>query len=135
MKNKNSILILIEKSTNAFGELKGLTEDEKLKAALTIIEDTIQTAFGIDPTLLRPNTITDILKEKQPNIEQTSMLSKLLWTQAEILLKLKQPFASLTNRENSLLVSQWQTYPNIERNYLEKQNEITELKELLNHQN
>ncbi len=41
MKNKDLILLLVDKSANAFGTLIGLTEDEKLKTALTIIQDTI----------------------------------------------------------------------------------------------
>jgi len=128
MKNKDLILMLVDKSANAFGTLIGLTEDEKLKAALTIIQDTIKTALGIDSNLLTSKALADILIKDQLDIDQTRLLTNLLWTQAEILLKLNHPIASQTNYENALLLLQWQTQQTAAKNHIEKQNKITELK-------
>lgn len=128
MKNKDLILLLVDKSANAFGTLIGLTEDTKLKATLTIIQDTIKTAFGIDSKLLTQKDLADILVKDQLDIDQTRLLTNLLWTQAELLLKLNQPIASLTNYENTLLLIQWQTQQTDEKKHLEKQNKITALK-------
>lgn len=128
MKNKDLILLLVDKSANAFGTLIGLTEDTKLIATLTIIQDTIKTAFNIDSKRLTVKTLADILVKDQLDIDQTRLLTNLLWTQAELLLKLNQPIASLTNYENTLLLIQWQTQQTVEKKHLEKQNKITELK-------
>lgn len=131
MKNKDLILLLVDKSANAFGTLVGLTEDTKLKVTLTTIQDTIKTAFGIDPNLLTSKALADILVNDQLDFGQTHLLTNLLWTQAEILLKLNQPIASQTNYENALLLLQWQTQQTIEKKHLEKQNEIVELKTII----
>lgn len=131
MRNKDLILMLINKSTNAFGELIGLTEEAKLKVALSIIRDTTITALGIDPSLLTPESLADILVKGQLDSDQARLLTNLLWTQAEILLKLKQPNASLTNYENALYLLQWQTRETLEKNHLEKQNKITKLKAVI----
>ncbi|MDP1744136.1 MAG: hypothetical protein Q8L90_01080 [Bacteroidota bacterium] len=131
MKNKDLILMLINKSTNAFGELIGLTEEAKLKVALSIIQDTSITALGIDPNLLCPKSLADILVKDQLDWDQTRLLTNLLWTQAEILLKLNQPIASLTNYENALHLLQWQTQETLKNDHLEKQNKITTLKAVI----
>lgn len=128
MNNRNLILMLVDKSANAFGELIGLTGDTKLKVALTIIQDTIKSTFDIDSNLLTQKDLADILVKDQLDIDQTRLLTNLLWTQAELLLKLNQPIASLTNYENTLLLIQWQTQQTVEKKHLEKQNKITELK-------
>lgn len=127
MKNKDLILLLVDKSANAFGTLMGMTEDTKLKATLSIIQDTIKTAFDIDSNLLTTKTLSAILVKDQLDIDQARLLSNLLWTQAEILLKLDQPVASLTNYENALLVLQWEAQQAVAKKYLKKQNKITEL--------
>lgn len=127
MNNKDLILMLVEKSTNAFGELIGITKDAKLKIALTIIQSTIKTAFDINSNQLTPKVLADILVKEQLDIDQTHLLTNLLWSQAEILLKLKRPTASLTNYENTLLLIQWLLHQDNEKNQLEKQNKITEL--------
>ena len=131
MKNRNLILMLIDKSANAFGELIGLTGDTKLKVTLTIIQDTIKNAFDIDSNLLTQKDLADILVKDQLDIDQTRLLTNLLWTQAELLLKLNQPIASLTNYENTLLLIQWQIQQTVEKKHLEKQNKIAELKSLI----
>lgn len=131
MKNRDLILMLVDKSANAFGELIGLTMDAKLKVAMAIIQDTIKTAFGIDSNQLTPKVLADILLKNQLDIDQAGLLTSLLWTQAEILLKLKQPIASLKNYENTLHLVQWQTQQSSKKNHLEKHNNITELKVII----
>ena len=127
MKNKDLILLLIDKSANAFGELIGLTGDAKLKVALTIIQDTIKTALEIDSNLLTPKELEDILVKNLLDIDQTILLSNLLWIKAKLLLKLNRPIESLTNYENALLVLQWEAQQTVAKKHLEKQNKITEL--------
>lgn len=131
MKNKDLILTLVDKSTNAFGTLIGLTEDAKLKVALTIIQDTIQATFGIDSNLLTLKILADILAKDQLDIDQTHLLTNLLWTQAEILLKLNQPIQGLISYENTLHLLQWRTQQSVAKIHLEKQNKITELKAII----
>ena len=131
MRNKDLILMLINKSTNAFGELIGLTEEAKLKVALSVIRDTTITALGIDPNLLCPKSLAEILVRDQLDRDQARLLTNLLWTQAEILFKLKQPIASLTNYENALQLLQWQTKETLKNDHLEKQNKITKLKAVI----
>lgn len=128
MKNRDLILMLVDKSANAFGELIGLTEDEKLKVAQTIIQDTIKTAFRFDLNLLTPKGLAEVLLKDQLDYDQTRLLTNLMWAQAEILLKLKQPIASMKHFENALHILQWQKQQSIEKIHLEKQNKITELK-------
>jgi hypothetical protein len=41
MENRNLILTLIDKSTNAFGPMLGLTVEDKLKSVLAITQNTI----------------------------------------------------------------------------------------------
>ncbi len=127
MKNKDLILMLVDKSANAYGQLIGLTESTKLKVALTIIQDTIKTAFGIDPNLLTEKALDDILVNDQLDIDQTRLLTNLLWAQAEILFKLNHPIESLINYGNTLHLLQWQTQHTLAKNRLERQNKIIEL--------
>lgn len=131
MKNRDLILMLVDKSANAFGELIGLTEDVKLKVALTIIQDVIKSAFGIDSNLLTKKILADILVKNRLDCDQIRLLTNLLWAQAEILFKLKQPNTSLANFENTLQILLWQTQQSIEKNHLEKQNKIAELKAVI----
>lgn len=123
--------MLINKSSNAFGELIGLTEEAKLKVALSIIRDTTIAALGIDPNLLTPMSLSDILVKGQLDCGQARLLTNLLWTQADILLKLKQPIASLTNYENALHLLHWQTKETLKKKHLEKQNKINKLKAVI----
>lgn len=131
MKNKDLILMLIDKSVNAFGELIGLTEDAKLNVTLSIIQDTIKNVFDINSNALTPNTIDDILVKDQLDCDQIHLLANLLWTKAEILSKLDRQITSLTNYENTLLLLQWRIQQTVEKNQLEKQNKITELKAII----
>lgn len=131
MKNRDLILMLVDKSANAFGELIGLTKDAKLQVALTIIQGIIKSAFGIDSNKLTPKVLTDILMKDKLDCDQTCLLTNLLWVQAEIQLKLNLPIASLTNYENALHLLHWQTQQTIEKINLEKQNKITEIKAVI----
>jgi len=131
MKNRDLILMLVDKSANAFGELIGLTEDSKLNVVLTIIQGSIITSFGIDSNKLTQKALTELLEKDLLNCDQVCLLTNLLWTQAELLLKLKQPVASLKNYENTLHLLQWQTQHTIEKFHLEKQNKINELKAVI----
>lgn len=87
MKNGDLILMVVDKSTNAFGQVLGLTEDAKLKVALTIIQDTIKTAFDINSNELTTKSLADILAKDQLDLDQTRLLTNLLWAQADILIK------------------------------------------------
>lgn len=131
MKNEDLILMLVDKSVNAFGELIGLSEYTKLKVALTIIQDTIKTAFGIDSFQLTQKTLEDILIKDLLDYDQRRLLTNLLWTQAEILLKLKTPIASLASYENALYLLRWTAQQSIEKNHLEKINKIAELETVI----
>ncbi len=131
MKNEDLILMLVDKSTNAFGELFGLAQETKFKIALTIIQETIVTAFGINCVLLTSETLADILEKGRIDIEQSYILTNLLLVQAELLLKSRKSIESLGNYENALQIIQWQTMQPVERNHFEKQNKITELKAVI----
>ncbi|MES2394904.1 MAG: hypothetical protein V4549_02825 [Bacteroidota bacterium] len=131
MKNRNLILMLVDKSANAFGELIGLTEDEKLKVALTIIQGTTKSVFGIDLNLLTSKALAEILLKGELDYDQTCLLTNLMCAQAEILLKLKQPIDSLRYFENALHILQWQTQQTIKKMQLEKQNKIVELRAII----
>lgn len=48
MKNTDLILMLVDKSTNAFGQIHGLSAENKLKKVLSIIQNTIQDTFNIN---------------------------------------------------------------------------------------
>lgn len=132
MRNKDLVLILMDKSVNAFGQLTGLNEDEKLITTLIIIHDTIETEFGFNSNLMTPKALADILERDNIEMERIGLLTKLLWTQAEILLKLDQTIASLIHYENALLLLLWPTQQTFSKNYSEKQNEIAELKAIIN---
>lgn len=132
MRNKDLILILTDKSANTFGQLIGLNEDEKLITTLIIIHGTIETAFGFNSNLMTPKALADILERDNIEMERIGLLTKLLWTQAEILLKLDQTIASLIHYENALLLLLWPTQQTFSENYSEKQNEIVELKAIIN---
>ncbi|MDO9185731.1 MAG: hypothetical protein Q7W13_06945 [Bacteroidia bacterium] len=132
MRNKNLILTLIDNSAKAFGQLTGLNEDEKLIATLIIIHDTIESEFGFNSNLMTPKALANILERDNIEMEQIGLLTKLLWTQAEILLKLDQSIASLIHYENALLLLLWPTQRTFAKDYSEKQNEIAELKAIIN---
>lgn len=131
MKNRDLILLLVEKSINAFGQVMGLNEEAKLKIALTIIQNTIQDSFEINSNYLSGETLAGILAKKTLGIEQASLLTNLLWTEAEILLKLKRPQYSLTQYENALQLLHWKAKQSIEKDLLERNNKIRELETII----
>lgn len=127
MKNRDLILMLIEKSTNAFGEVFGITEMTKLKSALGIIQSTIQDSFGINSSKISKNRLSEILEKGNIDLEQGRLLTNLLWAQAEIFNKLKQPYDSLTQYENALQILHWKAQQPAEKGRLERKNKIDEL--------
>ena len=131
MKNRDLILMLIEKSTNAFGEVFGITEMTKLKSALSIIQSTIQDSFGINTCKLSTNKLSGILEKGDIELEQGRLLTNLLWAQAEIFNKLKQPHESLTQYENALQILHWKAQQPAEKGRLERKNKIDELEDII----
>ena len=131
MKNRDLILLLVDKAINAFGQVMGLSEEAKLKIALTIIQNTVQDSFEINSNYLSRETLAGILAKKTLGIEQASLLTNLLWTEAEILLKLKRPQYSLTQYENALQLLHWKAKQSIEKDLLERNNKIRELESII----
>ncbi|OFY84755.1 MAG: hypothetical protein A3F72_05720 [Bacteroidetes bacterium RIFCSPLOWO2_12_FULL_35_15] len=131
MKNRDLILMLIEKSTNAFGEVFGITEMTKLKSALSIIQSTIQDSFGINSSKLSKNKLSEILKKGVLDLEQGRLLTNLLWAQAEIFNKLKQPQDSLRQYENALQILYWKAQQPAEKDRLERKMKIDELETII----
>lgn len=127
MKNRDLILMLIEKSTNAFGEVFGITEMTKLKSALSIIQSTIHDSFGINSSKLSKNKLSEILEKGVLDLEQGRLLTNLLWAQAEIYFKLKQPQDSLIQYEYALQILHWKAQQPAEKGRLERKNKIDEL--------
>lgn len=130
MKNRDLILMLINNSSNAFGELIGLSEYAKLKIAQIVIKDTIKSTFKINVNKLTSKELSDMLQKNLFAIDQIHLLTDLIWIQGEIALKLKEPIAGLTNYENALQLLQWQKQ-NAEKTHLEKQNKIIKLKAII----
>jgi len=131
MKNSDLILLLIDKSVNAFGQIIGLTEDAKLNVTLTIVQDTIKIVYGIDSNLLTSKALEDILISGQIKGDDTLLLTDLLLTQADILLQLRQPNASLTNYENALHLLHWKTQRSVAIIHLESQSKIVALEAII----
>lgn len=69
MKNTDMILMLVDKSTNAFGQILGLSAENKLKKVLSIIQSTIQDTFNINSYYLSEKTLNDILTKSLLNLE------------------------------------------------------------------
>lgn len=131
MKNRNLILLLVEKSTNAFGQIIGLSEEKKLRTSLSITQSTIEDTLGINSIDLSKKTLGDILSKDLLSYEQAYLLTNLLWTQAEILLKLDQPQESLTHYKNALVVLRWKALQPAEKSDLEKKIKINELETVI----
>ncbi len=131
MKNRDLILLLVDKSINAFGQVLGLSEASKLKIALTIIQSTVQDTFNINSNYLSREVLSDILAKKPLDIEQASLLTNLLWTEAEILIKLNRPQYGLTQYENALQLLNWKTRQSVEMDHLERKNKIRELEAII----
>jgi hypothetical protein len=126
MKNTDLILMIVDKSINAFGLILGLSEDSKLKKALSITQNTIQDVFNIDSFYLSEKKLGDILAKKLLDFEQAQLLTILLCTQAEILLKLNQPEESLVRYKNAVQLILWEGQQSIDR----KKTETKKIREL-----
>lgn len=131
MKNRDLILMLIEKSTNAFRQVFGITEMTKLKSALHIIQSTIQDSFEINSIDLSQKQLSAILGKSLYDLDQCRMLTNLLWAEAEVLLKLKQPMESLKQYENVLHLLHWKARQPSENGRLERKNKIDELEAII----
>lgn len=131
MKNTDLILMLVDKSTNAFGQIHGLSAENKLKKVLSIIQNTIQDTFNINSYYLSEKTLNDILTKSLLDLEQAKLLISLLCTQAEILLELNQPKDSLTQYKNALQLLHWEEQQPIERDQIERKNKIMDLETIV----
>lgn len=131
MKNTELILMLIDKSTNAFGQILGLSAENKLKKVLSIIQSTIQGTFNINSYYLSEKTLNDILTKSLLDLEQAKLLTSLLCTQAEILLELNQTKDSLIQYKNALQLLYWEGLQPIERDQLERKNKISDLETIV----
>lgn len=131
MKNTDLILMLVDKSTNAFGQILGLSAENKLKKVLSIIQSTIQDTFNINSHYLSEKTLNDILAKSLLDLEQAQLLTSLLCTQAEILLALNQPKDSLVQYKNALQLLHWEEQQPIERDQLKRKNKIINLETIV----
>ena len=131
IKNRDLILILIDKSTNAFGKMLGLTEDDKLNTALSITQSTIEDSFDIKSKNLSEKLLANILSKNLLNFDQAQILTNLLWTQAEILLKLNRPNECITHYEITLQLLKWKVEQPVEYGRLERKNKIIELETII----
>lgn len=131
MKNRDLILMLVDKSTNAFGQILGLTEEDKLKNALSITQSTIQDSLYIDSNNLLKKNLEEILEKGLLDFSQAQLLTNLLWTKAEILLKLNRPKESMTQYSNALQLLYWKEKQPIEIERLERRNKIKELESII----
>jgi len=131
MENRNLILMLLDKSINAFGRVLGLSEDEKLRTALNITQSTIQDSFNIDSHYLSKKVLGDILSKDLLNLEQAQLLTNLLWTQAEILFKLNRLDESLVQFKNTLQLLRWKEQQPFEKGQLERKKKINEIEMLI----
>lgn len=131
MKNTDMILMLVDKSTNAFGQILGLSAENKLKKVLSIIQSTIQDTFNINSYYLSEKTLNDILTKSLLDHEQVKLLTSLLCTQAEILLELNQPKDSMIQYKNALQLLHWEQQLPIERDQLERKNKISDLETIV----
>jgi hypothetical protein len=131
MENRNLILMLLEKSINAFGRVLGLSEEDKLKAALLITQSTIQDSFDINSIYLSEKTLEDILAKTQLNLDQAQLLTNLLWTQAEILLKLNRKEDCLKQYLNTVQLLKWKEKQSFEKGQLERERKIIEIESII----
>lgn len=129
MNNRKAILMLIDKSANAFGELIGTTNDTKLKVIVTIIHDTIEMVWGINSIQLTSKELVDSIIDKKIDVGDTHLLFNLLWIQAETLSQLEKPVESLRAYENALQLIQWRSLRVVQENDFKKN--ITRLKSMI----
>jgi len=107
MKNRDLILLLVDKSINVHGQVFGLSAETKLKVTLKIIQECIETDFNINTNLLDSKMLADILAKDKLDVDRTSLLTSLLIAQAETLSKLNRRQASLTQYKNALQLLHW----------------------------
>ena len=131
METRDLILLLVDKSTNAFGQLYGLTEVAKLKKGLTIIQNTIHESFNLNSIYFSKKSLSEILSKELFNNEQINLLANLLWAQADILLKLEQPQDSIGLYNSALQLLNWNNIQPSENSRLETKKRITELEETI----
>ncbi|MBI2281127.1 MAG: hypothetical protein HYU68_10625 [Bacteroidetes bacterium] len=130
MNKPDFVLMLIDKSANAYGKLLGLNNSTRLEITLTIIQETVSNIMDIDISLLcSEKLIKEKLKQNLINYDQVRFVIYLLLADADILIQLKQTQFALKKYKIILLLTQWQTQQEVLKNYFEKQLEITELKE------
>lgn len=127
MKNTELILMLVDKSTNAFGQIHGISEENKFKKISSIIQSTIQDTFNINSYYLSEKIIEDFIAKNQLNLEQMKDLATLLCTKAKILLELDQTNDSLTLYNSALKLLNWENSQPAERSKLERKNKISDL--------
>lgn len=131
MKNKDFIVLLVDKSTNVFGQVIGLSADAKLRITINIIQETINDCFGINTHSLNSQSLAKILTKNTLDLYQSRLIAYLIWTQAEMLLKLNEPEAGLKHFKNALQLLQWQTQQAPEKSYLESKNKILKLEKII----
>ena len=131
MKNTNLILKLIDNSTDAFGQLLGITEEEKLKKTLYITQSTMVETFNLDLRTLSKKRFAGILSKNTFNMEQAQQLTNLLWLQAELLFKLNKKGESLMYYKNTLAVLHWKIKQSTDREIFERKNKVIELESII----
>lgn len=131
MNDSDLILMLINKSTNVFGNILGLSPDAKLKITQRIIQDTIESTFNTVTDGLTSNLLTDVLVKNKLDIVQTNLLVNLFCIHAEISLQLNQTQVALIQYKNALQVLHWQTHQSIEKKQSESKNKISELEAII----
>lgn len=127
MKNVNTVILLLEKATQAFGVLLGITPTKKTEIALNIIQKTILESYGIIQKKLSKKELEDILMQQKLEFDQVYLLANLLMTQGELLLKLNRPLESLIQFENTLLLMKWQEVYTPGKINIERKNKISTL--------
>lgn len=131
MENRDLILMLIDKSINSFGQVHGLTSESKLKNVLNVTQQTVKESFNIDSDSLSKKTLKSLLANGLLDLSQAHILTDLLWTQAEILLKLNQPQDSMIHYKNALQLLQWQSDQIVENGSIERGKKISELEAII----
>jgi aspartyl/asparaginyl-tRNA synthetase len=131
MQNRDLILKLVDNSTNAFGQLIGLTEEEKLKKALSITESTILETFKFDSSTLTQKKLAEILSKNTFDLEQAQQLTNLFWTQAELLIKLNKQDQSVIHYKNALEILHWKSKQSEAKGVSERKDKITELESII----
>jgi len=131
MKNRDLILLLVDKSINVHGQVLGLSVERKLNVTVQIIRECIETSFNIDTNLLTSKMLADILAKDQLDLDRTSLLTSLLMAQAETLSKLNETQASLTLYKNALQLLHWQKQKTTAIKLLDSKNKISELETII----